>query len=333
MSLEKIFKYQKKYYTKKLQTMSYEEQIEYFKSCEIREKAAKQTAEQGELCAELRHIFPQTKEDVEKIIFSGIYKDGKPKSDRIYTVDYLPLHLHDDEWLMNYVATVMQMNRPNCKVLNRAIRYFIKKSTAFQKCRADFERLVTGVQAKYMITTAVPNALMKNTLPTAFMLKNENNYDVKFRQEVINVMTANGASVENVEQALEEHADVWRKKTMIIAFENEYYPLIDIVHDNEKASGWWKRLAKVKQGHQAVWLKRREYDYYQQHKELIDQLGLATPNMKINKYQLKHLDTKLSLYEKAHDVILGIKRTKLKNCMLKGLKADQTQINDQNMSK
>jgi len=102
----------------------------------------------------------------------------------------------------------------------------------------------------------------------------------------------------------------------------------------------WKALAKLKQVHQEVWLQRREYDYYQMHYQIIDDLGLATKTMKMNKLDLIKLDAKLKFYEKMRNMMLSTKkRRSLKNTVLKGLKSfkaknEQLEITDeQNLTK
>jgi len=44
------------------------------------------------------------------------------------------------------------------------------------------------------------------------------------------------------------------------------------------------------------WLRQREYQYYQEHQAVIDELGLATPNMKINAKEVAMLDQQVQTW-------------------------------------
>lgn len=319
VSMNQMFEYRKKYYTQEVERMTYEERVAYYKECERLEKNAKHMQEQGELCAELYHIFP--KEKVRDIVFNHSFKELDRKIKNVYTVEYLPLHLYDDNWLISYVSEVMKKHRPNAKISLRELRNFVKNSIAFASIRRQFVRALTGAQAEYMITAGISNALMKDST-TPFMKKNSSYFDLNFRKDVMQVMSSNGVFKYDVEVGLEESADLWRKKSMIIAFENKYYPLAEVIKDRQEFSLWWKALTKLKQAHQEVWLQRREYDYYQMHYQIIDDLGLATKTMKMNKLDLIKLDAKLKFYEKMRNMMLSTKkRRSLKNTVLKGLKS------------
>lgn len=328
LGLENLHKYYSKYYHESMKDLSWEEKLNYFKKREAMEKTKelKASQEQGMLCAKLYKIFPD-QAAVNQVVWSSNYQNAKQKTHDVYTEEYLPQHTRNNAWLKKYVKAVAETHNPGYKFLPESINYFVKDAIGFKTMRDDYEQRVVAAQIPYMLKNPVSNVLMGDE-PSPYLKKGDFNYDKFFRSEVVRIMSGLGIDKRNIESSLEQNADLWRKQTMEIAFENQHYPLMNVINERKEFKPWWNRFAKLKQAHQAAWIKRREYEYYQDHQTIIDQLDLATNAMKMKPNELKMLDQKIKFYEKMRVMMLG-KKKMLQIDNTHGLKNNQTQNQDQ----
>ncbi len=324
-TFEKIENYYKKYYNDEVMKMPLEQRMAYFEKCEAAEKEAQHRYEHGELCSQLYHMFPT--EEIKRIINSSMYKDNKPKANNIYTIEYLPLYLHDDQWMMKYVAAVMKKYKPNVKISVREIRYLVKNSASFSSVRRQYERALSGALAEYMIKTVVPNALVPSDELTPLMQKNSPDFDSFFPKEIVRYRVKKGAFSFDVEAGLEEHIDVWLEPAMRIAFENKYYPLSGSIDDKKEMSLWWKAYSHLKDKHYQDWAKKRQFQRYKNNEQIINDFGVVTNDMKMNYLEQIKLDMKLKMDLELRDLMLGTTKQKLQDNLVKGFKGLKTKTN------
>lgn len=125
------------------------------------------------------------------------------------------------------------------------------------------------------------------------------NCDIAFRKAFSDTLTAIGMNKDVIEEGVEKHSDIWRKKYMLKAFNNKYYNTLDItLYDIEEPA----------QIHKNIWLKVREYEYYCDHKNSVDLYGQITNNMKLSPEEIRKL--KLYLYKKDIERLYYIKQCK-----------------------
>ena len=258
-----------------------------------------QMADEKLLYDNLAKMFPDQK-DVEYVVARLKYQSPKERPNNIYTEDYLPYHTRDNNWLARYAAKVVSAAEPQARLHGKYVENFVAESSAFDIMRREYEQRLVRAQIPYMLEKPTPNGLMDiNCCPHNY--NDVPNYDNFFRNEVIRCLSRFGIDDHSLEIALERNADLWRKQTMIQSFENVYYPLTVLTDIHKTILPWWRRVDKLKQAHQVVWLKVREYEYYQEHHDIIDELGLATENMLMKPNEVTKLRKNLVRFEHMRD--------------------------------
>lgn len=211
------------------------------------------------------------------------------------TKRYLPYHTRDHAWLAMYVAENVTAANPKHAVPYRTARKYVTFSPKFDKRRNQFEEdFVKG----YL------GSLSHNLPPVwdqCLALRDDPNYDHKFRRQVIRAMQVFGLNRHRIEASLEHNANLWRDAVMLQTYKNNYAPALSqpeyyqqFVKDRPDLSRQFFKWCSVRDAHQDLWLQRREYQYYQKHQDLIDALGTATPGMQITPQQAAQLDADLA---------------------------------------
>lgn len=260
--------------------------------------------------------------------FNPNQKLHNSKQVNIYSENFLPFYIGDNVYLMKYVYKIVKEHEKNdYDISPKNIKKFIQENPEFKAKRDQYEQLFTAKQIEYMLNKPIPNAFMDEKYSPYFN-KNFPNYDIVFREEVVRSLTMLGFNQRNVELSLEKNASLWLKQTMIISFENQFYPLADIIETHGEFDAWWQRLAKFKQKHQEEWLKRREFNHYREHREIIDAAGCATRNMRMSIQEVTMVDAKLARMEKRLQKILASKDKVSFAERLKGLKKSLAQNHD-----
>lgn len=215
------------------------------------------------------------------------------------TNDYLPFHIHDDKWLANYISALLKESKQQKLISIEQILDFVETDKEFNLARQAYEVDLTRAQIKYMMEANKPNELLKYNVydpqKNKYIRKSfycpglsrfHKDPDKLFRQSVIAAMKNLKLDSLSIEIGLEKHASLWRKDLMKDAFYNHYAKSAQ----EEKfirLEGWY--LEAEKQNFQEKWLKLREYEYGQEHQAIIQQLGCATPNMKLSQKELQNL--------------------------------------------
>ena len=226
-------------------------------------------------------MFPN-KAETWTYVASHDYQDQAQQPQNVYTREYLPFHTRDNNWLAHYVVAVVKDNLNGQVVDLKAAQEYVQHAANFKHARNTYEQDLVTALVNCILHHSVPNALMqKEEVPYA--AQSRPNYDIAFRAGVVDIMHRVGLPKHAVEVALEKNAHLWRKQTMKRAFDNLYYPHLHMAALSDTPH--WDQAREIKQKHFNVWLQYRENEYYQSHKDVIDELDLATENMKISPSQ------------------------------------------------
>ena len=229
----------------------------------------------------LPDIFP-SEAAVNTLVASTPYQVIKPNN--IYTAEYLPFHTRDEKWLVPYLDGVVRTQKPDAVLDPANILTFIQHAAGFHKMRNAYEENLVKAEINCMMSHTIPNAFIGTDYASGFA-QYQPNYDRAFRREVVNTMTNVGLPKHTVDVALEKNAHLWRKQTMVRSFENVYYPYPHLIKISK--GPLWDKLHAIKQKHQELWLKHREFEYYHAFQNVIDETNTATPNMKMQPHETR----------------------------------------------
>lgn len=245
-------------------------------------------------------LFPNA-DAVERLVNTLKYRDYA-KYEEIFTNEYLPFHTRDEEWLLTYAVSVITDDPQMTPMHFKHIDQYVAHSKNFAQARDTYEQDLMHAQMAYLAQKPIPNGLTRN-LP--YRLESVD-IDEDFRRDFIDAFHRYGIPRHNIEVALETGAARWRPQLMQRTFESQYYPHDALLAPDQDTSPWHKKLANLKPKHQAAWLKHREYAYYQEHKDIIDEVGTATPIMKLkpNSEAAYQLLNKKLLYDQAYREIM-----------------------------
>lgn len=222
------------------------------------------------LCAHMYKLFPE-QDHIDRLLRDLPSNTDQALPDNLYSASYLPYHTRDDTWLVNYLAFNLSLHTDH----EFPKEYLTKmvQSKYFDKYRTEYElRLVRGQVGSFMENQQGPVRTGESKV----------NYDHLFRDNVMQDLMRRGVNKHSIEAGLELSADLWREPTMYQTFCRQEYPRASLVES--RFPEWDKntrRLLAFKKRHFDTWRKYREYQYYQDHQAIIDELGTATPNMKM----------------------------------------------------
>ena len=234
----------------------------------------------------LRTILPQVfpaSNDVEELL-TILQPTPEQKKEKDYDEDNLPLHTRDDKWMAEYMSRALKASPlfvEDPKVKFKNIKYFIQVDPEYQAERNRYEQDVIRTEIKDLMlesNTINYNGSMKNNI------KKSINADDMFYNELLNKLLAFGMNPHSIEVGLEKNAHLWRDEMMETAFINKYLRPLVKNKDALPAKDYINILDIITEQRQD-WTAIREYNYYQKHKRVIDELGTATENMKIPAHQ------------------------------------------------
>ena len=272
-------------------------------------------------------IFPcqgVTNENLKKLL-----TEGKNKLDYNNLFPYLlPMHTNDSAWLAKYLDVschFLQMepfltdkkinSNKICQIPFNVIEKYIAESPKFEHYRSKYEQDV-----------------IKSCIEVTHDIEKTNNgvnnfaYDDYFRSRVIYNCLRLGIERTPVEKCLESNAHLWRKKVMYITFGNQ----MKINHPNylnqEKRellhkfnSEEWEGFVNKEMKYMHLWICKREYDYYQRHKNSINKVGTATRCMKLNKLDAYALEYQLQEEKEKYVAALNLVNEDLKDYLTYGI--------------
>lgn len=235
----------------------------------------------------LRNMFPSA-DAVQQWIKNVKHEAYRPNN--IYTAEFLPFHTRDNLWLAKYTVQSVQPENTNIKFAD--VKAFVANSTAFDTARNQYELDLVKAQIQFLMDPKhMPNGLMmlaslEDQREWSRERKNKDTCEC-FRGDVVRAMRALGLNQHTTEVGLEINADLWRRQNMESTFQ-WHYESIAAWHPTELrhllAEHHMTRTELDQMGAQyrEIWLKLREYQYYYDHKAIIDELGTATDNMKMS---------------------------------------------------
>lgn len=271
-------------------------------------KLVDETLEQ-KLIALLPQIFPA--EDLKQI--NAANKINKQD----YKAKYLPFNTRNEEWLANFIVkTIQNLQIKLCldgkksayRMLGNVtvddIKKFMASSVEFNAMREDYE---LGLVKSYV------NLLRDNTRDDFFTVAEEKqailehvNCSMLFRNRIVDAMQYLNLPEDVIEVGIEKNRNLWYARMQNHTFAN-LYEHVPIVEENSRHiypylyRDWLKWDNSIRSFH-AYWKNLDDYKYYLKHKNVIDKIGNAMPNMKITKAQ------SVDLIKKTNDKYLEYKR-------------------------
>jgi len=222
-----------------------------------------------------------------KILVSLIksIKDNLSKKS-VSKTDMVVFYLNDINWLTQYFVEHLQKIDPTKQYNLNSIKEFIKTSPAVKQAKKEFEKNVV----KFLINVNMKKGYVpKKRKRSRHIFYFEEN----FRDEILCCADALGFDRHHAELTLEVNSQLWRKQNMVRSFMTHYYPSVDQPSDNELYLNWY-HLAKK---HRNKWLKCREFEYYHDHRTILDEAGTITENMQIGQIRYALFTQKLKEYE------------------------------------
>ena len=237
---------------------------------------------------------------------NGIWYETCYNRPSSFNMDNLPCHLRDDKWL----AYMLQSNQKLYYISYHQILNFVRTSKFFEEQRKKYEHRIIFWQINWMASGG-ENWICDEEYGGDVLLISEN-CDLGFRKGVVDTLTKIGMDTEVVEEGIEKMAELWRPRYMNAAFLHKfeytsYFPTYeeDCINLNPID------LEQADSEHKEKWLKMREYEYYQRHKESVDKYGAVTPNMLMTDEEAAKL--KLYLTKKNEERLARIEKFKNAN--------------------
>ena len=179
----------------------------------------------------------------------------------------LPCHLRDNAWMSQLLHKVLKDKKIYIKP--HAIKQFMDNSETFAELRHQYELKIVEWQINWVMSGGTNWMMPKGT--DEFSLIFSEDYDKIIRGGIVKTLRAIGMDAEVIEEGLEKYADIWRPSAMERGFTHKYEPVAFMVGTPGKADA----------EHKQNWLADREYQYYQAHKNLVDNYGTRTPAMQM----------------------------------------------------
>ena len=273
----------------------------------------------------LYDLFPLRGDLAESV--RNLQIDDATKQGRTLTMQDLPYHTRDNAWLAQYVTYAIgqlrEFNRDPENVTNRFakrllpyqggataptavvplpnIAAYVATAPSFDKYRCRYEQALTKEYINCLTLGLQPAEA------THAGIQNKHDYDQFFRCRVVQAMVDVGIDRHSIEVSLETNAELWRDQAMVRAFKNTYHAELDqpnlcrfLIDQHPELFQSLIQWREIRAKHQKLWLKHREYAYYQKHHAIIDELGLATPNMLLTPDQAKRLGQNLRHMDRLH---------------------------------
>lgn len=277
----------------------------------------------------LYDLFPY-KHDLAATVRNLRFDD--PQHHQTLTMKDLPYHTRDNNWLAQYVTKAIQQldefnhdperchNVYGKKFLpyhtidgtvdtiqsNQEpwpnISHYVTSAPRFDKFRCRYEQDVVKEYINCVVHHLQPVRTENEALAT------EKNYDQLLRCYIVQAMVDLGIDRHSIETSLEINANLWRASAMQQACQNTYRAELDdpnlckfLISQNPPMFTTFIQWREIRTKLQKLWLKQREFTYYQKHHEIIDELHLATPNMLLTPDQVKRLQQNLRHCERLHE--------------------------------
>lgn len=240
-----------------------------------------------------------------------------------YNANFLPFHTRDNEWLANYVERALSQLYSLSKNLKNSKKESAKKILPFRNLSKDYlyftpYRCITPVDFKSIqkyvklspkfnekrceyeqdLTTVYLNNWMIGSNTDFYCnadekarIKKAPNYDKLLRENVLGAMKALGVNKKSAETSLELNGNSWREVSMYKAFYNEkgFFNKEQLKFLARKNLPLLSDLLNKELEYAETWVRLRKNEYYETHKNLINELGLTNHYKKLSSKQLAEL--------------------------------------------
>lgn len=242
------------------------------------------------------NMFPGPEEvsQILKKIMESIENKKGHQLDNMPMASLVLLHTRDEDWLAKYIriyASYYQcesiLTNQEGKITNIEIPFevakkYVKVSPKFNQYRQKLERDLVKSCIEYGEIDMEKQGLQNSVV-----------YDELLRSRVVMNALKMGIGRDTIETGLERNASVWRKPAMYRTFINQAKSkkpnyLTDSQRDilYKYDENEWEHFIINELQYMHYWVCNRENEYYQKYKKVIDQVGTATPSMKLSKFQL-----------------------------------------------
>ena len=183
---------------------------------------------------------------------------------------YLPCHLRDNYWLSQLMHQQLKG-----RISQSIIQGFMNTSADFARLRHDYELRIVQWQINWIMDGGA-NWIPPKGFDELSLLCSPD-IDKMVRGGVLKTLRAIGMNREVIEEGLEKYANQWRKASMERGYNNLFNPVWKI----DLMDGISIERKPIDETHKANWMVDREYNYYQEHKQMVDKYGTTTPAMKM----------------------------------------------------
>lgn len=206
---------------------------------------------------EIKNFFPNNGE------WSGICFIQPSEVDNIY----LPCHLRDNDWMSKLLYE--DLNKKGIFIPQPTIKNFMDQSKSFANLRHEHELRIVKWQINWICNNG-NNWIMPKGYNEFTLLFGED-VDKMIRGGVVETLRTIGMNGDVIEEGLEKYSDIWRLSAMTRGFSHLYEPAEFMAETKDFAD----------KDHKKNWLADREYQYYQTHKNSVDNYGTLTPAMQM----------------------------------------------------
>lgn len=266
----------------------------------------------------LPELFPNDKA-IKEIIKKHKNKKGVYHKDE-YILECLPFNLRNKKWLYKYVLNFVKDKGLFFQFDLESLESYVYSSPKFENASKEFGEKFMRLKLENMMKTT--RAEHETIVDAGFPdISHRIDCDEFFRQHALSYFILKGFDSHSVELALERNADVWRRKSMLQAFENTCNLEI-VVHDYPKSPISKVQYLRCKHDYRKLWIKYREYEYYQKHKKVINEL---------NQNEVVHLDDVMKMSAKeASQLLYNVHESgsKMTQALNKGLFEEESKISN-----
>lgn len=196
---------------------------------------------------------------------------------------YFPCHTRDDEWLSQMFQSKFEIFHLSLSF----IKQYIQQSEIFQKVRHDYEQKIVEWQIDWMNSGGGHWIADEKLGGDLYMFSSK--CDIAFRKGIVDTLKKIGMPIDAIEEGIEKNSNKWRENHMSCAFGNVYDQISYSINPNPP-----KRI-EVDPEFKAAWMKKRLYEYYQNHKNSVDKYGEVLPEMRMSNEEIIELDKYLDI--------------------------------------
>lgn len=233
------------------------------------------------------------------------------RKDKTFTMSYnkgfLAYHSSDNNWLAHYLElayahlqsvknarTGNSINSDIRKIPFGYIRQYVERSPKFEASRSQYEQNLVGAYIQLTQDFQKDDFYAKSFVKVADF--NHPQYERLLRDRFVGAMKHLGMDAHSIEVGIEANAYRWRPNARVQTFINNYrdYDLVSLLGQKgsfaKNQPQQWVKLMNAAEKLFMRWSAFEDFNYYKEYGAVIDQLGLATPNMIINEKEAAKLE-------------------------------------------